>query len=129
MGVKLDDVINLYVELRDKKAKIEKSVKEQTKPIKERMDKLEAYLLRELQTQGVTSFKTPGGTAFIATQEWATVSDWETALQFIRDNDAYDLLERRVSKIAVRTLVDEGNAPPGVNYGTKLGVNIRRPNS
>lgn len=129
MSVKLDQVIETYVEYRDEKARIEREAKEAVKPIKEAMAKLESYLLRELQALGVTSFKTEGGTAFVSTQEWATVKDWEAALQFIKESDSYDLLERRVSKIAVRTLVDEGRPPPGIDYGTKLGVNVRRPNS
>lgn len=129
MSVKLDLVIETYVEYRDEKARIEREAKEALKPIKEAMEKLESYLLRELQELGVTSFKTEGGTAFVATKEWATVKDWEAALQFIKESDSYDLLERRVSKIAVRTLVDEGNPPPGIDYGTKLSVNVRRPNS
>jgi hypothetical protein len=82
-----------------------------------------------LTGQGASSFKTEGGTAFITRKEQATVKDWEATLQYIRENEAYDLLERRVSRIAVRTLVDEGTPPPGVDYSVKLGVNIRRPNS
>ena len=129
MSVKLDEVIRLYVQLRDQKSDLEKALKEQLDPIKKDMEKLESYLLRELTSLGVSSFKTEGSTAFITTKEWATVKDWEATLRFIRENAAYDLLERRVSKIAVRTLVDGGTPPPGVDYGTKLGVNIRRPNS
>lgn len=129
MSVKLDEVIRLYVRLRDQRSDLEKVLKEQLDPIKKDMEKLESYLLRELTSLGVSSFKTEGGTAFITTKEWATVRDWEVTLRFIRENAAYDLLERRVSKIAVRTLVDGGTTPPGVDYGTKLGVNIRRPNS
>jgi hypothetical protein len=129
MSVQLDQVIRMYVQLRDRKAELERDVKEEVKPIKAQMEKLEAFLLRELTEQGASSFKTEGGTAFITTQEWATVKDWEATLQFIQETEAYDLLERRVSKTAVRVLVDEGTPPPGVDYGTKLGVNIRRPNS
>ena len=129
MSLKLEDVIRTYVQLRDQKSDLEKALNEQLDPIKKQLEKLESYLLRELTEQGVSSFKTEGGTAFITTREWATGKDWEATLQYIRENDAYDLLERRVSKIAVRTLVDGGTPPPGVNYGTKLGVNIRRPNS
>ncbi len=129
MSLKLEDVIRTYVQLRDQKSDLEKALNEQLDPIKKQLEKLASYLLRELPEQGASSFKTEGGTAFITTREWATVKDWEATLQYIRENDAYDLLERRVSKIAVRTLVDGGTPPPGVNYGTKLGVNIRRPNS
>jgi hypothetical protein len=38
------------------------------------------------------------------------------------------MLEKRVSKTAVRAYIDQTKSvPPGVNYGTKLEVNIRKP--
>jgi hypothetical protein len=38
------------------------------------------------------------------------------------------MLEKRVSKIAVRGYIESNKAvPPGVTYGTKLEVNIRKP--
>jgi hypothetical protein len=65
---------------------------------------------------------------FLTTTDYANVEDWNKTLDFIRDNDAYDMLEKRVSKIAVRGYIEENKAvPPGVTYGTKLEVNIRKP--
>jgi hypothetical protein len=38
------------------------------------------------------------------------------------------MLEKRVSKTAVRGYIDQQKAvPPGINYGTKLEVNVRKP--
>jgi hypothetical protein len=38
------------------------------------------------------------------------------------------MLEKRVSKLAVRGYIDANKAvPPGITYGTKLEVNIRKP--
>jgi len=56
------------------------------------------------------------------------VADWDSTLNFIRENEAYDMLEKRISKIAVRSYIEQNKAvPPGVNYGTRLEVNIRKP--
>ena len=58
----------------------------------------------------------------------AQVADWDATLEFIKDNDAYDLLEKRVSKSAVRAYIEEDKAvPAGINYGTRIGVNVRKP--
>jgi len=49
-------------------------------------------------------------------------------LGFIRENEAYDLFEKRVSKTAVRGYIDMNKAvPAGVTYGTKIDVNVRKP--
>lgn len=128
MTVNVDDVVAAYVKLRDKKESMEAAVKEQVKPLKEKMNQLEAWLKEQADAQGVTSFKTKHGTAFLTTTDYANVADWDAVLHFIQTNEAYDMLEKRVSKIAVRGYIDANKAvPAGVNYGTKLEVNIRKP--
>jgi hypothetical protein len=128
MTVNVDDVVAAYVKLRDKKDSMEAAVKEQTKGLKEKMAQLEAWLKEQADAQGVTSFKTKHGTAFLTTTDYANVADWDAVLNFIRDNEAFDMLEKRVSKIAVRGYIESNKAvPAGVNYGTKLEINIRKP--
>lgn len=128
MTMKVDDVIAAYMRLRDKKESMEAAVKEQTKELKEKMEKLEAWIKEQADVQGVTSFKTKHGTAFLTTTDYANVADWDAVLNYIRENEAYDMLEKRVSKIAVRGYIDANKSvPAGVNYGTKLEVNIRKP--
>jgi Cft2 family RNA processing exonuclease len=124
------EVIKTYMALRDKKAELESEVKEQVAEIKEKMIKLESYLKTKMDENGLTSFKSDFGTAFLTTTDYANVADWDEVVQFIKDNEAYDLFEKRVSKNAVRGYIDQNNAvPPGINYGTKLSVNIRRPSA
>jgi hypothetical protein len=124
----VDDVISAYVKMRDKKEAIEAATKEKTSAIKAQLDKLEAWLIDQAQAQGVTSFKTKHGTAFLATTDFASVGNWDEVLSFIREHEAYEMLERRVSKKAVRSYIDEHKSVPnGVNYGTRLDVQVRRP--
>jgi hypothetical protein len=124
----IGDIIRTYMKLRDQKAAIEAQLKDQVAAIKVKMEKLEAYLKTQMDAQGVTSFKSEYGTAFLTTTDYASVANWDAVLNFIRENDAYDMLEKRVNKIAVRGYIERTKTvPPGVNYGTKLEVNIRRP--
>jgi hypothetical protein len=128
MTVTVDDVVSAYLKLRDKKDAMEAEVKDRTKEIKERLNKMEAWLKEQADAQGVTSFKTKHGTAFLTTTDYANVADWDSVLEFIQANEAFDMLEKRVSKIAVRGYIDANKAvPPGINYGTKLEVNVRKP--
>jgi len=128
MTVTVDSVIKKYMALRAKKEAIEAETKEQVKGIKESMAKIEAWLKVKADADGVTSFKTEHGTAFLTTVDYANVADWDAVLEFIRNEEAYDMLEKRVSKAAVRGYLESTNeVPPGVNYGTKLDINIRKP--
>lgn len=122
------EVIKTYMALREKKTELEAEVKERVAEVKEKMNKLESYLKVKMDETGLTSFKSDYGTAFLTTTDYANVADWDEVVQFIKDNDAYDLFEKRVSKMAVRGYIDQNKTiPPGINYGTKLGVNIRKP--
>ena len=128
MSVTVDDVVAAYLKLRNKKEAIEAETKDQVKVLKEKMEQFEAWIKEQADAQGVTSFKTKHGTAFLTTTDFANVADWDAVLGFIRDNEAFDMLEKRIRKVAVRGYIDANKAvPPGVNYGTKLEVNIRKP--
>jgi hypothetical protein len=128
MTVTVDSAIGAYMVLRRKKEAIEAKVKEEISEIKAKMEKLEAWIKQQADVQGVTSFKTKHGTAFLTTTDYANVADWDAVLTYIRENEAYDMLEKRISKMAVRGYIEENKSvPPGVNYGTKLEVNIRKP--
>jgi hypothetical protein len=130
MSINVDDVIATYMKLRNQKEAIEAEVKDQVVGIKAKMEKLETWIKEQADAQGVTSFKTKHGTAFLTTTDYANVADWDAVLDFIRENEAYDMLEKRISKIAVRGYIDLNKAvPAGVNYGTKLEVNIRKPSA
>jgi hypothetical protein len=128
MTVTVDDVVAAYLKLRLRKEAIEAQVKDEVKTLKDKMEQLEAWIKEQADAQGVTSFKTKHGTAFLTTTDYANVADWDSVLTFIRENEAFDMLEKRISKVAVRGYIDANKAvPPGVNYGTKLEVNIRKP--
>ena len=128
MTVTVDAVIKKYMRLREKKAAIEATVKEELDKVKGDMGKLEAWLMAKLDADGLTSFKTEFGTAFLTTTDFANVEDWDAVLRFIREEDAFDMLEKRVSKTAVRGYIEANKeVPPGIKYGTKLDINIRKP--
>lgn len=128
MTVTVDAVIKKYMKLRSQKEAVEAEIKERVDQIKADMAKLEAFLQAKMDADGLTSFKSEHGTAFLTTTDFANVDDWDAVLRFIREEEAFDMLEKRVSKTAVRGYIEANKeVPPGVKYGTKLGVNIRKP--
>jgi len=124
----VDAVIDTYIKLRAQKEVVEADVKDRLAGIKEKMLKLEGWIQAKSEETGVKSFKTDAGTAFMSTSDFASVGDWDAVLDFIKTNDAYDMLNKAVNKKAVREYLDANGAiPSGVNFGTKISVNVRRP--
>jgi hypothetical protein len=128
MSINIDEVIATYLKLRAQKEALELQTKEKVAKIKASLEKLEAWIKEQADAQGVTSFKTHNGTAFLTTNDYANVADWDAMLAFVKEHEAYDMLEKRVSKAAVRGYIEQTKqVPPGVNYGTRLDVNVRKP--
>ena len=129
----VDDLTAKYIELRDRKAKIKKEAEDAEAALSVLQDAIGDKIREIMHANGVTSVKTAHGTAYIAYRESATVADWDVLLGFIKKSEAWDLLERRVSKSAVKDRMEEdrnGNyhhePPPGVNFVRIEGVNVRR---
>ena len=124
----IGNVISTYITLRGQKEAIEAETKDSISSIKEKMGKLEAWIQTKADEMGVTSFKTDAGTAFLATSDYASVADWDAVLDFVKANDAWYMLTKGVNKKQVREHIDaHGAVPPGVNFGTKINVSVRRP--
>jgi hypothetical protein len=127
-AITIDQVIAKYMQIREEKSALVAQTKALTDALDKKMETIEKFIKVRATEDGVTSFKTSHGTAFLTTVDFANVADWDTVLNFIKDNDAYDMLQRRVSKEAVRGYIDANKeVPPGITYGTKLEVNVRRP--
>ena len=127
MSFTVEQVVERYLKLRRKKEEIENDAKAKVAEVKAKMTMLESWLMQKADEDGVTSFKTTAGTAFVTSTDFANVADWDAVLTFIKNHEAFDMLERRVSKAAVRAHMDEtGDVPPGITYGTKIGINVRK---
>ena len=125
----IEEAIGAYLKLRNKKDSLEAELKQKTDSITKTMTKLEQFIMQECDKQGVDSFKTDSGTAFLKEADYASVEDWDAVLEFIENTKAYEFLTKKVNKIAVREYIDEngGALPPGMAYGMRRGLTVRIP--
>ncbi len=115
------------MKIRDKKQLLVEEHRKQLAPYNDKLMMLENTLLNVLNREGAESLKTKAGTAYKSKRDSVKVQDWDTALEFIMDHHLEHMLERRLSKSAVREYLEaNGQTPPGVAISTELTVNIRR---
>ena len=125
--MKLDLIVERYVLLRDKKAQIKAEYEASVADITVALNRLEGAILSTLNDQGAESFRTAHGTAYKSTSTSATVADWDSVLAFVRQNDRWDMLEKRVSKVAVEQFrAANDDLPPGINWREAVSVGVRR---
>lgn len=125
---KVEERIAQYVAVRDAIKEATVKFDEQMAPLKELQDKLTGWLQQFMDTSGVDSVKTSGGTAYSSTKFTASLADPEVFMQFVIANQNFDLLDRKANVTAVKEYTSEnGQPPPGVNLSSIKTVNVRRP--
>lgn len=125
--MKLSELVGKYIELRDKKSQIKSEYEAKVAKLDETLSQIEGALLKTFDAAGMDSVKTEFGTAYTTVQTMATVADPDVFRQFVKENDAWEMLQNRVSKTAVeqyKAVHDE--IPPGLNWREERVVNIRR---
>lgn len=122
-----DALIENYVRVRDKKREVETKHKAELAPFNDMLERIEGWMLEALNNAGLSSMKSPHGTAYKSIRTSAKVVDWIETLNFIRETSAWDLLEARVSKLVAEQIMKETGAPiPGVETSRETVVNVRR---
>jgi len=109
------------------KAALVKKQKDEMVVIQTQLDKLENYLQKYLLDAKLQSVNSEAGTAFLQHVASTTVRDWPAALDFIKANDEWSMLEARVNKTAVKDYIEQnGGCPPGVEYTEMIVTRVRR---
>lgn len=123
----LEQLVEKFIALRDKKQAMKAEYDERVAHIDGLMERIEGILLKALDEQGMTSVRTPSGTAYRSTRVSASIADWDAFLDHVRKHEAYEMLERRCSKTAVEQYkAANDDLPPGVNWREEAVVNFRR---
>lgn len=127
--MKLDELIEKYIKVRDKKAQLKKARDEEIAKLDAVLEKMEGVILKMFETTGQDSAKTAFGTAYTSERTSATVADRDTFIGWVLaepENRAI-FLENRVNKTAVEQYKAETeDLPPGVNWRSEVVVNVRR---
>jgi uncharacterized protein YqeY len=127
-GASTDKLVKVYIKMRDKRSELKSKFEQEDIKIKEQMDAIESVLLETCKLAGASSIKTSAGTVMrgVKTQYWT--SDWESMHKFIKENNALELLERRISQRTMGEFLQNhpDKMPPGMNVESRYVVTIRR---
>lgn len=124
-----DDVlVRKFVEIREARAQRKAAYTADDEADKARQEKIESEFLRRFLERGSTASACKGvGTAYLNNRTSATVADKDVFFAFLRENDAWELLDMRCSKTAVEAYkTANDDLPPGVNWSEELTVGFRR---
>lgn len=128
MALNKTEVVETYIKLRDRIAKREAEFKAFVATDKEKLEKIEAYLLKEFNESGVDSIKTPAGTAYKTSKVSVTTADKEAFFHnWVVPNNAWEFLDIKPNKTAVQQFkAEHEDVPPGLNWSETMVVQVRR---
>lgn len=127
--VNTEALVTAYISLREERSKLKDQYETQDNALKADMEKLELAMLDICNTVGANSIKTSHGTVIRRLNERFYCSDWDNFGQFVMDNQAVQLLERRIHQGNFKEFMSshEGDGlPPGVSVMREYGITVRK---
>ena len=118
----LADLANRRDALRERKRELEAEVKSIDKALAEN----ELLIIERLDEMGVNKFAVGKLSFSISENTVGNVEDWDQVHAYIRDNNAFHLVQRRLANAAYKELLDMGEELPGVVPFNKRSLNFRK---
>lgn len=121
-------LVRAYIKMRDARAALSAEYETKDKEIKDQMRVVEDFLQEACKRAG-GNVSIPGVGVVIRgvdTRYWT--SDWESMHKFIKENNALELLERRIAQRAMGEFLkaNPDKMPKGMNVESKYTVTVRR---
>jgi hypothetical protein len=122
---RLDELVKAFVDTRDVLEEIDERYKLERKQPLRLKELLTEQLLLKLKQTGQEMARTKYGTVTAVTRDTTSCSDPNLFIDFVRDHDAYYLLDRRANLTACKEFLEvNGQLPPGVKLNSKQDVNV-----
>lgn len=121
---------SIYLKIRDARSELKAKYEEEDKQLEAQMDVIEAKLLEICKATDADSIKTQAGTVMrrVATRYWT--NDWDSMYEFVKENDAYGLFEKRISQTNMKQFLEENpdKFPKGMLLDSQYKITVRRSN-
>jgi hypothetical protein len=126
-----DTLAEIYIKIRDKRQALQAKFDDEDLALKEQMDTVATEILVLCKENNADSIRTKAGTIIrkVDTRYWT--NDWDSMYNFIKENDAYPLLERRLHQTNLKQFMEENptKMPVGLQANSKYTVSVRRSKS
>jgi len=97
--------------------------------IKAQQDVIKIALKDQMLKMGLKSAPTTEGTVVLSTKTRYNTQDWDSFKTFVLQNEAVDLLEKRIAQTNMAQFLEENPnlVPPGLNSMTEYTISVRKP--
>lgn len=125
----MDRLARVHIKMRDKLSLLTREYEEAEAAIKAQQAEIAAAMKDIIQTAGGESIRTASGTVTLKTTKRFYAQDWEAMGQFILDNSAPYLLEKRIAQKNMQEFLEANPTlvPPGLNTMSEITISVTKP--
>ena len=123
-----DKLVKTYIKIRDARKEMADKYEREDNELKEALESIEQELLEACKSIGADSIRTPFGTLTRSVKKRYWTNDWDSMYRFIKEHDAYGLLEKRIQQTHMKEFLAENPDvyPQGMNVENQFTVVVRR---
>ena len=124
----LDQLTAIYLKIRDTRAENKREFENVDKDLEEQQKMLAEQMLDSCKELGADSIKTPHGTIIRSVKSKYWTGDWDSMYNFIREHNAFGLLEKRLHQTNMKDFLNENPEvmPMGLNVESEYTIVVRR---
>lgn len=121
-------LVRAALNIRAARAELRQQYENDDAALKIKQQRVENALLAYMNESGQVSGKTPYGSFYKQEEIKASGSDWGALYEWIKENDAFDCLEKRITRTFVSQYMKDNNGaiPPGVSVMREFVVRVRK---
>jgi hypothetical protein len=125
----MDKLVRVYIKIRNRIQKLTQDYEAQVEALEAQKSEVASAMKDQMLALGSTTLRTDAGTIMLGKKTRYYTDDWDSFKHFMVENDAIDLLEKRIAQTNMKTFLEEnpGLVPPGLNSNTEYAVSVRKP--
>lgn len=123
-----DKLIHAYIKLRTARQTLAQKFEEDDAELKNKQNKVSEMLLSYCKAMGADSIKTSYGTATRKLSTRYRTTDWDSMYKFIKEHDAFHLLEQRIHQTNMKNMLEETPelVPMGLSSDSEYVISVRK---
>ena len=127
--IPMDKLARVYRKMQTKLQQLTAVYETEVEGLKAQQEVVKTALKDQMLALGVKSVNTAEGTVILSTKTRYSTQDWDAFKEFMKENDALDLLENRIAQTNMATFLQENPTlvPPGLNSNSEYAISVRKP--
>jgi len=128
-NIPLDKLAKVYRKIKEQIDTLTREYDTKIEVLKASQDMLKFAMKDQMKALGVKSVNTTFGTLSMVSKTRYSTQDWDSFKRFIVENDAVDLLEKRIAQTNMAQFLEEnpGVVPPGLNAFSDFEIRVTKP--